>query len=180
MDAVRRIVRALRGAERQSEKDVGLGAAQLFVLGQLRDGPALSLNELAERTLTHQSSASVVVTRLVERGLVRRTRSPDDRRRVLLELTPSGRQLLARAPEVPQNRLIDGLRAMSSRRRRLMGRLLAEWIWLTGIANEEASLFFQEPQANNRRSKRSKRPSKHKNPKSNARAKKVRGNNHGA
>src|SRR4051794_8130303 len=65
MDAIRRIVRVLRVSSRAAEKQVGLSGAQLFVLHKLADTPALSLNELADRTRTHQSSVSVVVQRLV-------------------------------------------------------------------------------------------------------------------
>src|ERR671938_1731164 len=68
LDAIRRLVRGLRLAARASEREAGLSAAQLFVLQQLAESPAESINELAARTLTHQSSVSVVVRRLVERG----------------------------------------------------------------------------------------------------------------
>src|SRR5262249_41146721 len=97
LDSIRRIVRWLRVASRAAERDVGLTAALLFVLSRLASGPAPSLNELAERTLTHQSSASVVVSRLVAAGYVRRTRSELDGRRQELHLTARGRKLIRRA-----------------------------------------------------------------------------------
>jgi len=52
LDAVRRIVQVLRVSSRAAEKLVGLSAAQLFVLHRLEETQAISLNELAERTLT--------------------------------------------------------------------------------------------------------------------------------
>ena len=78
LDSIRRIVRALRESSRKTERSVGLGAAQLFVLQRLAGAPPLSINELADRTLTHQSSVSVVVSRLVRAGLVARTRAAAD------------------------------------------------------------------------------------------------------
>src|SRR5258706_11797595 len=69
MDGVRRLVQVLRESSRAARRRVGLSAAQLFVLHRLADAPALSLNELAARTFTHQSTVSVVVSRLVEQGL---------------------------------------------------------------------------------------------------------------
>jgi DNA-binding MarR family transcriptional regulator len=75
MNAVRSIVRALRINTRAIESQMGISLAQLFVLQQLADRPANSLNELAERTATHQSSVSVVVRRLVDNGYVSRTTS---------------------------------------------------------------------------------------------------------
>src|ERR1051326_6050966 len=88
MNAVRSIVRAQRINTRAIELKMGISLAQLFVLQQLADRPSDSLNDLAERTATHQSSVSVVVRRLVERGLVSRTASSVDQRRLQMDLTP--------------------------------------------------------------------------------------------
>ncbi|HTI65640.1 MAG TPA: hypothetical protein VL524_19085, partial [Gemmatimonadaceae bacterium] len=63
MNAVRSVVRALRINTRAIELKMGISLAQLFVLQQLAEKPADSLNELADRTATHQSSVSVVVRR---------------------------------------------------------------------------------------------------------------------
>ncbi len=60
MNAVRSIVRAQRINTRAIELKMGISLAQLFVLQQLAERPSDSLNDLAERTATHQSSVSVV------------------------------------------------------------------------------------------------------------------------
>src|SRR4051812_17880436 len=96
LDSIRRIVRALRVSSRAAEKQVGLSGAQLFVLQKLAEGERpLSINELAERTLTHQSSVSVVVQRLVAKRLVVVARAPSDRRRTELTLSAAGRRVIA-------------------------------------------------------------------------------------
>src|SRR3984957_113806 len=94
LDAFRRIVQALRLFDRQAEKAAGVSGAAVFVLQKLADGQPVSVNELAARTHTHQSSVSVVVQRLVDRKLVRRQRSGDDARRVELTITAAGRRVL--------------------------------------------------------------------------------------
>ena len=106
LDAFRHVVRLLREASRSSERDLGVSAAQLFVLHRLAGAPSLSVNELAARTLTHQSSVSVVVSKLARRKLVTRTRATGDARRVEVALTPAGRALVARAPAAAQDRII--------------------------------------------------------------------------
>ena len=73
LDGVRRIVQSLRESSRWAEKHVGMTGAQLFVLQKLEESPAQSLNDLAARTHTHQSSVSTIVARLVDQGLVTRT-----------------------------------------------------------------------------------------------------------
>src|ERR1700743_2249656 len=59
MNAIRSIVRAQRINTRAIELKMGISLAQLFVLQQLAERPSDSLNDLAERTATHQTSASV-------------------------------------------------------------------------------------------------------------------------
>src|ERR1700759_5720039 len=84
LNSLRRIVRSLRLEWRNAEQRVGLSGAQLFVLQCLARQSPCSVNELAARTATDQSSVSVVVSRLVASGHVRRTPSKTDRRSVEL------------------------------------------------------------------------------------------------
>src|SRR5579872_4455475 len=110
MNSLRRVVRALRLWAQESERVFGLTSAQLFVLQILAEEPALTLTDVASRTLTTKATVSVVVKRLVSRGLVRRRPSPHDRRSVHLALSAEGRRELERGPESPQGRLIAALR----------------------------------------------------------------------
>lgn len=113
VDAIRSIVQTLRNSGRETEQKLGITNAQLYVLSELRDRPALSINELADRTYTHQSSVSMVVARLVENRLVTRTASSRDGRRLAVSLTPAGRAILRKSPDPVQTRLIHALRRMS-------------------------------------------------------------------
>jgi DNA-binding MarR family transcriptional regulator len=151
LDAIRRIVRALRLFDRQTERRFGLSGAQAFVLQKLGDGKAISINELAGRTHTHQSSVSVVVGKLVHRRLVRRSSCSKDARRVALSLTRRGRRLLRSAPPSAQDRLIASLAALSKIRRRRLGELLTELIRKTGIEREPPALFFEDQTPRRRR-----------------------------
>lgn len=128
MNAVRSIVRALRLNTRAIELQMGISLAQLFVLQQLAERPADSLNELAERTATHQSSVSVVVRRLVERGYVSRVASPTDKRRIEIDVTDAGRALLADAPTTVQQQMIAGLATMGASERTMLADLLEHWL----------------------------------------------------
>lgn len=144
--SLRRIVRFLRLAERKAEIACGLSVAQLFVLETLAAAPKSSQAELAARTLTDQSSVSVVVTKLVARGLVSRSVSPTDRRRIELALTSLGQRTLARAPRIPQATIIASIRSMPPTRRAELVRSLAHLASSIG-ADEVAPrmLFDEEP-----------------------------------
>jgi DNA-binding MarR family transcriptional regulator len=144
LDSIRRITRVLRRSSRLSERKVGLGSAQLFVLQQLAEAPAASVNDLAERTYTHQSSASVVVRRLVEQGLVVRRPSLDDRRRRELKLTAAGKRLAARAPVPAQVRLVEGLLTLSGAQLRTLELLLSRVVKGMGAEAEQPVMLFTE------------------------------------
>jgi DNA-binding MarR family transcriptional regulator len=148
---LRRIVRVLRESSRAVEEHVGVSGAQLFVLQALADSSAVSLNELAERTLTHQSTVSVVVKKLVERGLVSRVPSEVDGRRVEITLTREGRALLKRAPGVPQRRLIEGIERLTPAERRQIAVLLHRLAETMRVSEEEPAMFFEEPDEGERK-----------------------------
>jgi len=144
MDALRRVVRTLRVSARAAERRFGISGAQLFVLEKLAEARARAVDELAERTLTDQSSVSLVVSRLEERGLVARRQSKEDARRVEITLTPAGRALARRAPEPGQARLITGLRRLRATELRSLARGLSALLHALDIAGGPAGMFFED------------------------------------
>jgi DNA-binding MarR family transcriptional regulator len=144
LDGVRRIVQSLRESSRWAEKHVGMSGAQLFVLRKLEEAPAQSLNALAARTHTHQSSVSTIVARLVEGGFVTRTRSITDGRTIELGLSRRGRRLVARAPDAAQERLIRGIRQLPSDRRRVLASTLTALGQAMDSADRQPAMFFED------------------------------------
>jgi len=147
LDDLRRIVRALRESSRHAESTLGVTGAQLFALRALADSRPLSLNELAARTRTHQSTVSVVAGRLVDRGLVRRTRSESDGRRIELTLTSRGRALLERAPLAAQDKLIEGLDSMPRKEREHLAISLRALVRAMQLEDEAPAMFFEDEEA---------------------------------
>src|SRR5262245_25548628 len=147
MDALRRIVRALRISARAAEGRLGISGAQLFVLHELAGGDASSIDELAARTHTHQSSVSVVVSRLAARGLVSRRTGTDDARRTAIALTGAGRAVLRRAPEVGQARLIAALERLRPPERRALASHLIALVHALEVDSETPAMFFEEDAA---------------------------------
>ena len=143
MDALRRVVRALRVSTHASERDLGVSAAQLFVLRQLALAPRQSVGELATRTRTSQGSVSEVVSRLVARGLVERHTAEFDRRRAELSTTTDGRAVLAQASETVQERLLASLSRMSEARRRALADGMEGWLASAGLGEVPATMFFE-------------------------------------
>lgn len=144
LDSIRRIVRLLRLSSREAEREVGLTGAQLFVLQKLAEAGVLSVNELAERTHTHQSSVSVVAQSLVDKRLVSRSKAADDGRRLELTLTPAARTLLRKAPGAAQDRLIDALKKLPAATRGQLAKSLAKLVDGAGLRDEDAPMIFED------------------------------------
>jgi MarR family transcriptional regulator, lower aerobic nicotinate degradation pathway regulator len=146
VEALRKLVRLLRDSAHILEKRTGVTGAQLFVLRVLSGNPGLSINELARRTMTHQSSVSVVVSRLVARGLVARVPAPDDRRRLIVSVTPRGRLLHRDAPAAAQELIIEAVRGLAPGRRRGLADGLRALTDALGASGGRASMFFEDDQ----------------------------------
>ena len=157
MDSIRRIVQVLRVGSRAAERHAGISAAQLFVLERLAASQRpLSVNELAERTLTHQSSVSVVVQKLERQRLIERQSAPGDARRAQLSLTPAAQRVLRKAPGVAQNRILGALAEMSPADRRSLARLLGE-VARRVSDGQAPSMFFEDPSSDPTNAKQSAR-----------------------
>ena len=94
---------ALRAFLRTTEKKArsnGLTPQRYQLLLMVKGAPdrseSLAVTDLAERLRVAQSTATELVTRAEEAGLVKRAGSPKDGRVALVRLTRSGEQLLAR------------------------------------------------------------------------------------
>jgi DNA-binding MarR family transcriptional regulator len=144
LDAFRNLVKALRLADRAGLERHGLGSAQVFVLHQLNRESPLSINELAERTATDQSTVSVVVNKLVEKGFVTRERSNDDARRVALALTAKGRLTVRKLPSPIQHGLIESVRQLPASRARALAEMLEQVVGALGVAEKRPPMFFDE------------------------------------
>ncbi|PYQ34949.1 MAG: MarR family transcriptional regulator [Acidobacteria bacterium] len=144
IDSIRRLVRLVRLTDQVAQSELGVSGAQLFVMKELGKTPALSLSDLAKRTRTDQSSVSVVVTRLVQSGHVSRDRDPRDGRRLVLNLTKSGRSILQKAPPVAQERLIEALDRMPVAERKRFADLFVRLIDEMGAAKGIAPMMFAE------------------------------------
>ena len=144
MDSLRAVVRALRISTRAVEKEIGISGAQHFVLQRLEDSPARSVNELAERTSTHQSSVSTVVSRLVERGLARRAASAQDGRRMEISISERGRTLLEAAPRTAQTAMQEALRRMDPAQVRTLAEGLQALVREGGFAETPPPMFFED------------------------------------
>ena len=77
----------------EAMRPLGLTGAQADAITVIAQAGPLSLKELGELLIAEAGHPSRLVDRLVEAGLVERRGADDDRRRIVLSLTPRGRRL---------------------------------------------------------------------------------------
>ena len=87
--ALQRYQRSVQAFDDAVGRRLGLGPADLRCLDWLVDGP-LSAGQLSGATGLRPAATTALIDRLERRGLVRRRRSEEDRRTVLVEMTEQG------------------------------------------------------------------------------------------
>lgn len=101
MQAVPVVVRAIRAEMRRNGAPL-LSIPQVRTLAYLHRSPGSCLFHLAEHLGVTRPTASTVVERLVRRGMVSRAEDPQERRRVMLRLTPLGLRHFERTRQATQ------------------------------------------------------------------------------
>jgi DNA-binding MarR family transcriptional regulator len=89
----------------ESMRPLGLTGAQADAITVIEQAGPLSLKELGELLIAEAGHPSRLVDRLVEAGLVERRAAEDDRRRIVLSLTPQGRRLEKRIQAAREHQL---------------------------------------------------------------------------
>ncbi|WP_123040012.1 MarR family winged helix-turn-helix transcriptional regulator [Cohnella candidum] len=105
---------------RKEAEACGITQIQYLMLRLLKQYPKIGLNELSELMHTGASTASGVVDRLVQAGLIERDRLETDRRAVVLKLSPEGERLV----EVTSERVLKRLSPLLSLSEEDIGHLL--------------------------------------------------------
>ena len=82
---------------------LGLTYPQYLAMLVLWEGDGITVSQLGERVALDSGTLTPLLKRLEASDLVRRLRDTADERRVLLQLTPAGRALKAKAMAVPES-----------------------------------------------------------------------------
>ncbi len=102
LKALRRVLRATEGGTRRLAAATGLTPSQLLVLREIDAGAEVTPGLIAQRLQFSHATITAIVDRLVALDLATRSRSAQDKRRVLLEATAKGRRCLVEAPDMLQ------------------------------------------------------------------------------
>ena len=104
--SLRRLIRAVDLHSRYLSKHFGLTGPQLVILRELVRAGEMSAGAIAASVSLSQATVTGITDRLEKRGLVTKTKSVIDRRRVVIQPTDACRQLLDKAPPPLQESFI--------------------------------------------------------------------------
>lgn len=107
MAALRRIIRAIDLHSRSLVRRHGLTGPQLLVLKEVVDAAPRTVSGLAQAVHLSQATVTGILDRLQLKDLVRRTRSSEDKRKVLVTAMPAAEAVLAGAPPLLQEHFTD-------------------------------------------------------------------------
>lgn len=98
-ERVGELIRVVQFRDRDRACCYGISVSQCYALKAVSDARGLTVNSLAAELFLDKSTASRVANGLVDRGLLARTRDPEDKRVVRLVATEQGSAMHARIEE---------------------------------------------------------------------------------
>ncbi|HEY2373693.1 MAG TPA: MarR family transcriptional regulator [Gaiellaceae bacterium] len=113
-EALRPVLLRVGRELRREAREVGVSPEQVSLLVAIKYSPGIGVRELAARERVSPPALSNRVDRLEQDGLVARTPSDDDRRRVGLTLTDEGQRVLRRVRSRRTAWLVTRLGELSS------------------------------------------------------------------
>lgn len=120
---------ATRAGNKMIFGDFDLTVHHFAMLQNLKSSKApLKMADLREVMFNSQANVTQQVDALEGRGLVRRVRSNQDRRVVLIELTESGESLLAEIEQHYYNRMVGFLADVETGEMQHLAKMLMQWI----------------------------------------------------
>jgi DNA-binding MarR family transcriptional regulator len=101
--AIRRLIRAVDLHSRKLVTSHGLTGPQALIIRALQHNE-VSAGELAQQVRLSQGTVTDILNRLEQKELVKRSRDTRDRRRVQVQLTRKGQEVLLSSPPLLQER----------------------------------------------------------------------------
>jgi DNA-binding MarR family transcriptional regulator len=108
----RLIIRAIDLHSKYLVKNYGLTGTQLLILKEIIDLNDHHVGEIAKRVNLSQATVTSVLDRLEKLEYIKRTRSASDKRKVIVNITNSGKNKLENNPSLLQEYFIDSFKEL--------------------------------------------------------------------
>ncbi len=124
LQALRRIIRALDVHSRKLYRECRITSPQILCLRNLSGSSPQTLSSLSSQLHLSVSTVNGIVDRLEAQGLLQRTRSTQDQRKVLIAITLAGQNLLDTVPELMRDQFAQAFRKMAYQDQQKLSELL--------------------------------------------------------
>ncbi|HOO56802.1 MAG TPA: MarR family transcriptional regulator [bacterium] len=136
---MRRIIRAVDIYSWKLNSKLGLTTPQLLCLKTVVETGEITLSKLTTLVNLSPSTVNGIVDRLEAKNFLIRKRSSGDRRKVFLEVTESGMEVVSRAPSLLQDKLSASLKALSVSEQSIIAESLEHIVELMEVEDIDAS-----------------------------------------
>jgi len=144
VQSLRRIVKAIEDYSQQVSSEFGVTGPQLWALKTILLHGALPLGQLSKKMYLHPSTLTGVVDRLEAKGYVARGRDTADRRIVTVSLTTAGKELVKRAPNPVQGKMIYGLRKLKRDELHVIYESIRKLMEMVEAQDVQVTFFFDK------------------------------------
>ncbi len=139
LQSLRRIIRAVDIHSKKLSQEHRITAPQMICLYSLQKNAPMTQSQLAKDVDLGMSTINGIVDRLASKGWIIRTRDEEDRRKVFLELTDSGKVKAYEAPALLQDKLSVALQALPELEQAAIALSLERIVELMGVGHLDAS-----------------------------------------
>ena len=140
------LVRGLGITDPKGLCGVDITFAQFFTLQTLMAKARYTMSELAKAMGVTMGNMTGMIDRLIKDQLVKRIRSEEDRRVVVVELTKKGRKIAEEIQRKKQEHILAILRRITEENKRILIRMLEELAQAI-LAEEKARGYERKPAA---------------------------------
>lgn len=112
LKAIRSIIRAADLQSKTLDLSCGLTGPQLLIMRELENNGVTTTSKLAKNISISQSTATIIIDRLVKKQLVERSRDTVDKRNWFISLTEHGVKVVKDAPPLLQSAFIEQFNSM--------------------------------------------------------------------
>lgn len=130
LDNLRRVFQVINEQSKKIERDTGITGPQLWALKIICQNEPISVKGIAAKMYLNPATVVGILDRIELKGLVSRKREKSDKRFVKVELTVAGKELIRNAPEIAQNRIVEGLGELSPTKLRYISEGLEQLVRL--------------------------------------------------
>jgi DNA-binding MarR family transcriptional regulator len=139
LHAIRKIIRAVDLDSRQLAAQHKITTPQLLSLMAMVEKQPTTSIELAKRMHVDASTLVGIMDRLEAKGLIKRERDAEDRRKIWIRVTEAGQTLVAKTPFPLQYSLDRALKQLSSKERTQIADSLDRLVELVAAPDIDAS-----------------------------------------